>query len=83
MRYLCAHACAQVLTLPPSPSPSCLLRYAALCSISVSLGEVELELLRRMEGLPAPQPLARFTIAEFWVTFRNTVQVSLCPSVCV
>jgi hypothetical protein len=42
----------------------------------VSLGEIELELQRHLEGLPAPQPLARFTIADLWVTFRNTQQAS-------
>ena len=44
----------------------------------MSLGEIELELQRHLEGLPAPQPLARFTIADLWVTFRNTQQASAC-----
>jgi hypothetical protein len=41
----------------------------------ISLQEAELELRRHVEGLPHSQPLARFTIADLWVAFRNTNQV--------
>lgn len=41
----------------------------------MSLGEVELEVQHHLEGLPNPLPLARFTIADLWVSFRNTQQV--------
>ena len=41
----------------------------------VSLGEIELEVSRHLEGLPAAQPLARFTVADLWVSFRNSQQV--------
>lgn len=43
--------------------------------VVVSLGEIELELRRHLELLPAPQPLARFTVADLWVSFRNSQQV--------
>ena len=48
-----------------------------VCRVVVSLGEVELELRQHIEGQPNPLPLARFTIADLWVAFRNTQQVGM------
>ena len=44
----------------------------------MSLGEIELQLWRHLETQPgAAQPLARFTLADLWVSFRNTQQVGI------
>ena len=34
-----------------------------------------MEIHRHLEGLPRPLPLARFTVADLWVSFCNTQQV--------
>jgi hypothetical protein len=48
--------------------------------VVVSLGEIELELQRHLEGLPQAQPLARFTLGDLWVAFRNSAQGSMWVS---
>ncbi|KAL4447306.1 hypothetical protein ABPG77_007339, partial [Micractinium sp. CCAP 211/92] len=45
--------------------------------VAVSIGEIELEVHRHLEGLPTPLPLARFTVADLWVAFRNSEQGSM------
>lgn len=49
----------------------------------ISLGEVELELRQSVEGLPAPIPLARFSVANLYVTYRNTEGGSMYVEACI
>ncbi|KAL4443584.1 hypothetical protein ABPG75_011321 [Micractinium tetrahymenae] len=65
------------------PKPARLDKSRTSVRVAVSIGEIELEVHRHLEGLPQPLPLARFTIADLWVAFRNSEQGSMFVSVSV
>jgi len=49
----------------------------------ISLGEVELELLQSVEGLPDPVPLARFGVADLYVLYQNTESGAMHVATCI
>lgn len=67
---------------PTQPAPSGTSSQTKI-RVVVSLGEVELELKRTVEGLPQPLPLARFTVDEFYVAYRNAEDGSMHVVTCV
>lgn len=67
----------------PGPAPASEDASPTRIRTVISLGEVELEMQRTVEGLPQPLPLARFAVANLYVEFRNTEEGSMHVGVCV
>jgi hypothetical protein len=80
-----AAAAGEAAAAAPAPPPAGAAQDSSRTAVRtvVSLGEVELELLRTVEGLPAPLPLARLAMAHLQVSFRSTEGGSMRVGVCL